>query len=188
MGADFEASRIPGIFHPGGSGYDAALADNDGSVTGAVYVYRRSSADRWIVEAYVNAANAAAEDGFSISVALSADGDMLAAGADFDASRAGGGYHPDDRYYAAALLDNSAAGSGAVYVYRRSGARWSVGAYVKAPNTQRFDGFGFAIALSADGDTLAVGALHEDSVGLPAPEAWDFADESVEDAGAVYRY
>ena len=34
---------------------------------------------------------------------------------------------------------------------------------VKAPNADRGDSFGEAVALSADGGTLAVGAINEDS-------------------------
>ena len=35
--------------------------------------------------------------------------------------------------------------------------------YIKASNTDEFDHFGISLSLSADGNTLAVGAYHEDS-------------------------
>jgi len=57
---------------------------------------------------------------------------------------------------------NAASLSGAVYVFRRSGATWSQQAYVKASNTGASDQFGESVALSADG-TLAVGAPGESS-------------------------
>jgi hypothetical protein len=52
---------------------------------------------------------------------------------------------------------------------------------VKAANPDAGDFFGTAIALSADGSTLAVGARWEDSGGSPA-------DNSVTDSGATYVY
>jgi hypothetical protein len=55
-------------------------------------------------------------------------------------------------------------------------------AYVKASNTGAYDYFGTSIALSADGSTLAVGALGEDSAG------GDQADESLVQSGAVYVF
>jgi hypothetical protein len=61
--------------------------------------------------------------------------------------------------------------------------RWIVAPRV---NTETGDEFGAAVALSADGGTLAVGAAGEDSsaVGLDG----DRSDESAADAGAAYLY
>ena len=56
-------------------------------------------------------------------------------------------------------------------------------AYVKASNTEAHDGFGFAVALSGDGNTLAVGAYQE-SAGVGLGEE----DNSVDSSGAVYVY
>ena len=52
---------------------------------------------------------------------------------------------------------------GAVYVFTRSGGGWAQQAYIKASNTGANDQFGSAVALSADGNTLAVAAQFEDS-------------------------
>ena len=57
--------------------------------------------------------------------------------------------------------NNSATGSGAVYLFTRSGTTWSQQAYLKASNTGALDQFGSSVALS--GDVLAVGARGEDS-------------------------
>src|SRR5688572_5490747 len=57
------------------------------------------------------------------------------------------------------------------------------GAYIKASNTGSLDSFGWAIALSADGTTLAVGAYDEDSGAVANPN-----DNSAGNAGAVYIY
>ena len=63
---------------------------------------------------------------------------------------------------------NSIPQAGAVYVFTRTGATWTQQAYIKASNTGEAgtadsfgegDQFGFSLALSGDGNTLAVGAL-----------------------------
>ncbi|TMG76709.1 MAG: hypothetical protein E6H75_07805, partial [Betaproteobacteria bacterium] len=56
-------------------------------------------------------------------------------------------------------------------------------AYVKASNTGAADEFGFAVALSSDGNTLVVGAPGEASAISGNP-----ADNTAPSAGAVYVY
>ena len=56
-------------------------------------------------------------------------------------------------------------------------------AYVKASNTGAADEFGFAVALSSDGNTLVVGAPGEASAASVNP-----ADNTALSAGAVYVY
>ena len=86
--------------------------------------------------------------------------------------------------------DNSAGGSGAAYVFTRSGSTWSQQAYIKSRNTpakvetcSRLDisgtavfpctpqHFGFSVALSADGNLLAVGAPEEGANFTPGSAA-----------------
>jgi hypothetical protein len=76
--------------------------------------------------------------------------------------------------------------SGAVYFYTRTGTTWATRAYVKGSNTQAGDEFGTAVALSRDGQIMAVGAHNEDSAakGLNGNQA----DNSADDAGAVYIF
>ena len=50
-------------------------------------------------------------------------------------------------------MDNSAADSGAVYVFTRAGTSWNESAYLKASNTNAGDTFGRA--LSDDGSVLS---------------------------------
>jgi hypothetical protein len=57
--------------------------------------------------------------------------------------------------------NNSAPDSGAAYVFVRSGTNWSQQAYLKAANTDGFDDFGYAVAVSDD--IVVVGADGEDS-------------------------
>lgn len=169
VGAFLEDSSATGI---GGNGFDNSLADS-----GAVYVFTRS-AGVWSQQAYVKASNPDAGDQFGVALALSDDGATLAVGAyaeDSNATGVGGNQ-----------ADNSAPQAGAVYVFTRSGGLWSQQAYVKASNTGAGDQFGFTLALSDDGATLAVGAFLEDSnaTGINGNQA----DNSAADSGAVYVF
>jgi FG-GAP repeat protein len=135
-------------------------------------------------QAYVKASNTGAGDEFGTSVALSADGSTLAVGAIGEASNAGG--------VGGDQANNTASFAGAVYVYTRSGATWTQQAYVKASNTgvvsqfEAVDLFGFSVAVSGDGSTLAVGARGEASAATGI--GGDQADNSASKAGAVYVF
>ena len=107
-------------------------------------------------EAYLKASNTEASDDFGWSVALS--GDTLAVGARYEDSDATGVSTTTPT-----TANNSANDSGAVYVFTRSGSTWGQQAYFKASNTGAGDEFGWSVALSGSGNTLAVGARYEDS-------------------------
>ncbi len=125
-------------------------------------------------QAYIKASNTAIMDNFGSALALS--GDTLAAGAPSEDSNATG--------INGSQLDNSAAESGAVYVFTRTAGVWSQQAYIKASNTEASDGFGDA--LDIDGDTLVVGAPNEDSNATGV--GGDEADNSALESGAVYVF
>jgi hypothetical protein len=129
--------------------------------SGAAYVFVRSN-DEWSQQAYVKASDAAELDQFGYAVAISGDGDTLAVGAN--------------------KANNSA---GAAYVFVRSGSTWTQQAVLAASNAGHNDQFGGALALSADGATLVVGALREDSStnGINTP-----SDNAAGDAGAAYVF
>ena len=170
VGAPREDSAVSGI--------DGNVNDNSASNAGAVYVFVRDGDGVWAQQAYVKASNTGSWDLFGWSLALSADGDTLAVGARDEESSATG-LNGDQ-------TNDNANNSGAVYVFNRSGGQWSQQAYVKASNTGEGDQFGWSLALSADGDTLAVGARYEDSAatGLGGEQS----DNSVLNAGAVYVF
>jgi hypothetical protein len=91
-----------------------------------------------------------AGDRFGASVAVSADGSLLAVGApDEDSNAVGIDGNP---------ANDAAAGSGAVYVFARTNGAWARQAYLKSANSLSGDQFGSALAVSNDGNTLAVGA------------------------------
>lgn len=125
-------------------------------------------------QAYLKASNPGFFDEFGTSVAISSD--LVVVGSLSEDSNATG---VDGNQ-----LDNSATNSGAVYVFAHSGGIWSQQAYLKASNTQNEDRFGISVA--ADGDTMAVGALYEDSsaTGVDGNQL----DNSAPDSGAVYIF
>ena len=168
VGAFKEDSASTGTFTPGGASYQAALDSDGASNSGAVTVYRRSDTNAWEIEAFVKAPKAGGSgefDGeFGDALALSRDGSVLAVGARFDGSASTGTFAPDAPGYQTALDSDGAEASGAVTVYRRSeGNDWGIEAFVKASVAGAGDRFGAALALSAGGGTLAVGAPGEDS-------------------------
>ena len=100
---------------------------------------------------YIKASNTGDNDRFGYSVSL--DGDTLAVGSPYESSAAIGidGDQADD----------SAEWSGAVYVFIRQSGVWSQQAYIKPFNTEAGDIFGLEVSL--DGESLAVGAIGEQS-------------------------
>jgi hypothetical protein len=180
VGAPHESSNARGI--------NGNEDDDSAYNAGAVYVYTRSGNGPWSRQAYIKASNTGGGDYFGSYVALSADGNTLAVSAHWESSAATGvnGNQQDD----------SLPQAGAVYIFTRSGSTWTQQAYLKASNTGRRgtsdedpgdgDQFGFAIALSGDGNTLAVGANSEDAVAAGAKS--DQKDDSWSSAGAVYVF
>ena len=159
------------------TGINGRQDDDSANDAGAAYVFTRTGAS-WSQQAYIKASNTQSSDGFGFAVALSGDGSTLAVSANFEDSAATGVNGPQ--------RDEAADAAGAVYVFTRRGVTWSQQAYIKASNTAAGDRFGYSLALSDDGDTLAVGAIGEDSaaVGVNGNQADDAADQ----AGAVYVF
>ena len=116
---------------------------------GAVYVFVRSGGV-WSQQALLTASDAATGDDFGGSVAIS--GDTIVVGAD--------------------LQDTTAADSGAVYVFTRTSGVWSQRQILKASNPGAGDQFG--ISVSVDGNTVAVGAFHEDTGGADSGATYVF--------------
>jgi len=114
----------------------------------------------------VSASNGEAGDRLGRSVAVSGDGQTVAFGA-WDEASSATGINGDE-------TDNSAAGTGAVYVFRRNGFDWTQEAYIKPINANAGAHFAASVALSGDGNVLAVGA--------------DLEDTTAANSGAAYIY
>lgn len=142
VGATNEQSNATGI--------DGDATNDDANEAGAAYIFERNLGS-WSQQHYLKASNAEAEDFFGYHVSISDDGNTIAVGAYAEASAS-----------AADQSDNNSNDSGAVYVFHYAGS-WSQQAYIKADIIGAADYFGFATSLSADGNTLAVGAPLEDS-------------------------
>ena len=131
--------------------------DDSFNSAGAVYVFARNGTT-WAQQAYLKAdasTNTGLGDQFGFSVALNANGNTLAVGV-YDESGSGRAVN--------APIDRMRGGSGAVYVFVRSGATWTREAYLKTWNAEGGDSWGVSVALSDDGNTLATGSLDEDCV------------------------
>jgi hypothetical protein len=166
----------------GAKGINGDQNDNSQPGSGAVYVFARTGTT-WSQQAYIKASNTDAADLFGYSVGLSADGSTLAASAyDEDGSaRTING-----------VQDKGKRGTGAIYVFGRSGTTWSQQAYLKASNAENGDSLGYAIAISQDGNTIAGGAADEDcmtpGVFPPAPVVCDMDQPMDNSSGAVYVF
>jgi trimeric autotransporter adhesin len=172
----------------------AGEADNSLANSGAVYVFERAGAT-WSQQAWVKASNARSGDTFGgplpsggvntaggRSVALSADGQTLAVGANLEDGDDGGVQGTGGITQSGYASGNS----GAVYVFARSGSVWTPQAYVKPATVGPGDQFGIAVALSADGGTLAVGATNED--GASRGIGGDETSGSASNSGAAYVF
>ena len=179
VGARYEDSGSKGV--DGDQGDNITTGKDSGEDSGAVYIFTRSGTT-WNHRAYIKASNAGGGtndigrffgDHFGYSLALS--GDTLVVGAPYEGS--------NTKNVNGNQKDNSMFGSGAVYIFTRSGGSWSQKAYIKASNPDKGDGFGASAALA--GNTLAVGATGESSnaMGVNGNQA----DNSVSGGtGAVY--
>jgi tartrate dehydratase beta subunit/fumarate hydratase class I family protein len=148
VGANAEDSNAKGI--------NGNQEDNSMQSAGAAYIFVRSGTS-WTQQAYVKAPNTTANVQFGYSVALSADGNTFAVSA-FDEGGASrvvvngpNGPFPAGRN-----------GTGAIYVYTRSGTTWALQSYLKASNAEGGDSLGVIVSISDDGNTIAGGILDED--------------------------
>jgi len=146
--------------------------------TGAVHVLSRPIGGEWAQEVELQAAVPRDKDRFGYSVSISGDGAVLAVGTPGDAGSASG--------IGLSSGEPSLTASGAVHVFRRGAVQWLLPAVLKAPNVDRLDEFGLAVALSANGQALAVGSPGEASAASGIGGAMD--DNSLQEHGAVYLY
>jgi hypothetical protein len=114
-------------------------APYDNSGVGAAFVYSRSGST-WTQQAKLTGNGGSGQSNFGWSVALSADGSRALVGGANDGSTA------------------TAPGPGAAWMFTRSGSTWTQEAKVNPDDgASGLAHFGYAVALSANGDTALVG-------------------------------
>ena len=161
------------------TGVNGDETNNLGIYSGAVYVFVRTGGltGTWSQQAYLKASNTDTNDHFGMDVSIS--GETIVVGAFFESSNATGVNGNE--------ADNSMEGSGAAYVFVRTGGlagTWSQQAYLKASNTDGMDQFGNLVDIS--GETIIVSGYGEDSnaTGVNGNEA----DNSALSSGAGYVF
>src|SRR4051794_35168870 len=138
-------------------GGDGSIGDDGGADSS-------TDADIMIAgESVVMPPGSGANNLFGYALALSADGHTLAIGAYGETNLAG-----------------------AVYVYVNTSGTWTQQARLEASNHEAQDVFGYALAISAEGNSLIVGAPDED--GGATTINGDGADNSKGSAGAAYVF
>jgi hypothetical protein len=128
----------------------ASRNDERGPDAGAAYVFARSGAT-WTLQAKLTAADGAGNENFGTSVAVA--GDTALVGAIF-------------------ASDAGSSAFGAVYVFVRSGASWTLQAKLVPPDGVADDQFGTSVALA--GDTAVIGAAHHSAGGDRSGAAYVF--------------
>ena len=126
--------------------------DDNGSNSGAAYIYRRGPSG-WEFEAKLVADDGEANDSFGISVGIS--GDHALVGAFWD--------------------DDNGTNAGAAYMFRYDGQQWVPQIKLLAADGAADDNFGVAVAIQ--GNTAVVGAQRDDDRGVDAGAVYVFMPE-----------
>ena len=139
-----------------GVGVGGSQTNNLAIDSGAVYLLERQSGGSWFQTTFVKSSNSDPGDYFGQSVAISGDGRTVAVGAPREGSNATG-INQDQN-------NNLSPSSGAVYILTKSsGGVWTQTAYLKSSRSDIADGFGHFVAISGNGQVLAVAAPYESS-------------------------
>lgn len=164
VGAPAENSNATGV--------NGDQTNNSTPAAGAVYVFIQVDG-LWQQQAYIKASNTEQlstgdkpyvlpNDRFGYKVALSADGSRLAVSALLEDSMAlGVNCDQGNSFYLGSNYLAKDANTGAVYVFTRSDGQWEQEAYLKTLSTAVNDQLGYSLAISGDGNTIAVGSVQE---------------------------
>lgn len=120
---------------------------------GAVYVFQHS-AGVWRQQTYIKASDVTALDQFGFQVFISGDSNTLAVTSPGEDSGSSGivqdGTWP---------TDSNSPDTGAIYIFARSVSTnlWTQQAFIKRDSNETGGGFGVSLALSFDGNVLAIG-------------------------------
>ncbi len=152
-----------------------------GTDSGAAYVFVRNTLGVWSQQTMLKASNAGLGYLFGSSVSISGDGNTLAVGQSSDKSSTKG---------INSTPNTVRSGAGAVLVFTRTGSAWTEKSYVKSNyNASGAPGelFGTSVSISADGQTLLVGAPNESS-GATGVNATPFFSLGAQLSGAAFLY
>jgi len=127
----------------------ADFATNQGTMSGAAYVFTRSG-EAWTQQAKLTPSDGAEMDRFGASVAIQEDTVVV------------GSY----------LDDEVSTNSGSIYVFVKSGGTWMQQAKLTASDGAEGDMLGLPVAIS--GDTIVVGAYKDDDAGEDSGSAYIF--------------
>lgn len=131
----------------------APLQDDGGSAAGAAYIFEFDGTS-WVEQKILTASDAANADQFGWSVAI--DGDIIVVGAHLEDSTTG-------------------SNAGAAYVFQKNLGgtdNWGERTKIIGSGTTASDKFGFDVDVS--GDTIVVGAQHDDPSGSASGAAYVF--------------
>ncbi|MDH5694473.1 MAG: FG-GAP repeat protein, partial [Gammaproteobacteria bacterium] len=181
VGATGEDTKSTGVI----SGESPELPSEIAGGSGAVFIFERDLG-LWRQVAFVKASNTGGGDEFGSSVAISGDAKTLVVGAKGE----DGGYKGVINGSEPQIPPDNLGvifKTGAAYVYRKVADTWIHDAYLKASNTGKIDIYGYTVAISGDGNTVAVQGRQED--GNFHGVLWGDADPLVDgNQGAVYVY
>jgi hypothetical protein len=124
--------------------------DTGGTNAGAAYIFTRSGTS-WSQQQKLQSSDIQAGDLFGISVAISSDGTYAIVGA---------------------YEENG--GTGAAYIFTRSGSTWTEQAKIVASDPNSNDKFGWSVSISNDNNYVIVGAVNDDEGGDNAGAAYVF--------------
>lgn len=147
---------------------------------GAVYIFRRDSANDWQFEAYIKPYNDFNGLGYAQSLALK--GNTLVVGS------------PLDDYGHSGIVNSTTVpgamgtnDSGSAHVYYFDGTNWEHEAYINPRNRTALDKFAHSVSIS--GDSIAIGSPLEDSPAIGVtPGTGESNLNTSSDSGAAYVY
>ncbi len=133
--------------------------DDKGSNSGSAYIFTKQADGSYLETQKLLATDGAANDRFGSSVAVTADGLTVVAGA----------YQDDDK----------GSNSGSAYIFTKQ----ANGSYLETQKLVASDGamddyFGWSVAVSGDGSTVVVGSYKDDDKGTDSGSAYIFTKQA----------
>jgi len=152
--------------------------DDSASESGAVYVFKDSGTS-WDQEAFIKADRPFIGGNFGrTALILNETGDKLYVGE--NGNRASSKGIDGDSFSEGKIR------SGAFYIFEKTAGSWSKAHFIKSPNPESYDEFGYSGDVSSDGSILAIGAYNENGNGKLLEG--NPANNDTPGSGAVFIY